>query len=1494
MSLPDIDFKKIRLHGNQADAFEELCCQLAADEASPSRARFDRKGRGGDAGIECYETMADGSEIGWQVKFYWDIASMLRSLGKSLDTALIKHPNMAKFIACFPFDLADARVENTTTAFDKWKQWRADRIKKAAKAGRTIEIERWDAHALRQRLTASNPRATGRVAFWFDQRLLTKDWFDAKFARAKAALGERYDPEGNIDLPIGRAIRAVTGNPELFAELEALGNAVRAAADLAFPIPGTSVASACDAAATALHDAAHSRVVPASSLRDLVRAAADAAFQLHDELDAANGERDPSAGMVAVSDLAARLRAILIELRHPHWALLNSQSLLVFGAAGSGKSHLLADACAHQLAAGRPALMVIGSTLIDAEPWDQILHALDLPRHLEVGQFLGALNAAGEAAGIRALIAIDALNEKNGQAIWPERLAGLLHDIKDYPWIGVVLSCRSTYLQLVIPEALDEAKLPRIAHRGFSVAEVRAYLRQRSMTLPETPLQVAEFRTPLFLRLYCDALDYEGQALLARGLGGVTDIFRAYRGAVERRVHRQLRIPPGRDPAQQALAALAREMADTGRADVALDRAEAIVHAVLPGRSTDDDLLFQLETEGMLAVEPVADGSDATAQAVHFTFERMGDHAVAADLLARSSASGAAGLCTPGMPLRTALDDRDSWIIPGLLEALAVQLPENFGVEIPDVIDLPAELGPGHAFAQSLQVRRLDAITARTWELVDTIGGATLRYDTLIALATEPGHPYNTRHLDAELHALPMPERDARWSVHLAGSPDAAFHLIDWVRAANAVGIAPERAELTAIQISWFLTTTRRELRDKATKALVVLLADRAALALKLWRAFSDLDDLYVVERIAAALFGAAMQGRWSPQELREVAEMLHADLFARGTPPANLLLRDHAMGLIGYADTRGALPTGFDLALTRSPYSSPWPIERISDEQIAGFTATYGNDGERFQDDIVSSLKDGDFARYVLDTVARRYSPAPRGTDPLPTVQDLRDQWLAEFMADASERELAAYAAFQAQNAAIKGAREGPVHADRRSDLRAAKQAFREAIGPDRYEDWRARAESWRDEGMYQGFAGRGPAMFNLAWARRWVTWRAHDFGWTEALHQSFDREIRTGRNSHEVERIGKKYQWLATFELAARMEDNLAILPNEEESGPSRLRDLDPSMLRERTEDNGWRSPREGSFWAPYRPTIEAATPSEALAWLNSETAMLDGPENIEVTDPDDQQWLVLTGFEIWEENRDVVRSDSWRRIGCTIVRADDCQRLLDRLSGIHMTGNHDMPIGGADGYHMHLGEHAWAWPDRTDDGWIENWKPHGGDWQAPGVDVRPPTAEYAAEAGGYDYSISQNITLNLPAGWLMTALELRLSDGQSIEYRDAAGDIVFIDPSVDRAGRSVALVERTAFLNMLKREGLVAVWAVAGEKSVFGELHSDGFGGRRAFTRLFVSNGEAVEALPRFETFDKPSLRQRAILFGQNLKGLPDDEDDNDESDGSGDGEYIGADV
>lgn len=61
MTTINIDWNAIRpLNGSRADGFEQLCAQLA-DAEKPPGAAFDRKGTP-DAGVECYATLADGSD----------------------------------------------------------------------------------------------------------------------------------------------------------------------------------------------------------------------------------------------------------------------------------------------------------------------------------------------------------------------------------------------------------------------------------------------------------------------------------------------------------------------------------------------------------------------------------------------------------------------------------------------------------------------------------------------------------------------------------------------------------------------------------------------------------------------------------------------------------------------------------------------------------------------------------------------------------------------------------------------------------------------------------------------------------------------------------------------------------------------------------------------------------------------------------------------------------------------------------------------------------------------------------------------------------------------------------------------------------------------------------------------------------------------------------------------------------------------------------------
>ena len=93
-----LSWKGIRaLNGSQNAGFEELCAQLARAE-SPNSASFVRKGSP-DAGVECYCVLDDGSEWGWQAKYFLNALSSPQwsQLDDSVKSALEKHPALTRY-----------------------------------------------------------------------------------------------------------------------------------------------------------------------------------------------------------------------------------------------------------------------------------------------------------------------------------------------------------------------------------------------------------------------------------------------------------------------------------------------------------------------------------------------------------------------------------------------------------------------------------------------------------------------------------------------------------------------------------------------------------------------------------------------------------------------------------------------------------------------------------------------------------------------------------------------------------------------------------------------------------------------------------------------------------------------------------------------------------------------------------------------------------------------------------------------------------------------------------------------------------------------------------------------------------------------------------------------------------------------------------------------------------------------------------------------------
>ena len=151
---------------------------------------------------------------------------------------------------------------------------------------------------------------------------------------------------------------------------------------------------------------------------------------------------------------------------------------------------------------------------------------------------------------------------------------------------------------------------------------------------------------------------------------------------------------------------------------------------------------------------------------------------------------------------------------------------------------------------------------------------------------------------------------------------------------AEKAHICDESIELYAIALTWFLTTSDRFLRDRATKALVSMLHPRPLVLVKVIEQFLEVNDLYVLERLYAVAYGVAMLSE-NYQEVGDLAHKVYEWVFKDEKPPTHILLRDYASGVIEVANNLGALSTNIDMEKTSPPYQSDWELDIPTQEEL-------------------------------------------------------------------------------------------------------------------------------------------------------------------------------------------------------------------------------------------------------------------------------------------------------------------------------------------------------------------------------------------------------------------------------------------------------------------------------------------------------------------------------------------------------------------------------
>ena len=860
---------------------------------------------------------------------------------------------------------------------------------------------------------------------------------------------------------------------------------------------------------------------------------------------------------------------------------------------------------------------------------------------------------------------------------------------------------------------------------------------------------------------------------------------------------------------------------------------------------------------------------------VFIAYDRLADHVVARTLLSRHldpSDPAAAFAASGGLAF---ICNGSRYVSPGLLEALCIQIPERIGQELISVAPKCADRwGFGDAFRQSLVWRTHAAFSDETRQaLIEFLKSEHDLYDTLdvlLTVASLPEHPLNARFLDQRLGNDGMPDRDAAWSVYLHdayGTNGAVDRLVDWAYSLkSSTAVDDEVVDLCAVALSWMLTTSNRFLRDRATTALVNLLTDRMEAVTRLVQRFADVDDLYVSERVYAVAYGVAMRCH-DPVAVRTVATCVYESVFAAGSPPPHILLRDYARGVI-----ERALYLGSELELVidhvRPPYESAWPTIP-SEDDIKTLRASWSEESrhgrglEWARNRIASSVLNDDFASYVIGTNSSVSNWLSLTLDdppwkPPPGPDDLLCSLVGEFSSD----ELAAWRDFEAADTAYaevywrfysewiarpeqgRGSRSldpsaGNILAHWPEEARPPEVA---ALGTTREQAKSALEKVLSSEHATRlseissvrqnDDESRQPPRFELAQIQRYVLWRVFDLGWTTDRFGRFDRFAigYHGREASKAERIGKKYQWIAYHEIMALISDRYQYREYFREDhgdqaydGPwqGHFRDIDPSCtLRSVAGGTSWDG-HAVSWWAPARYD-SWGDPGAPRDWVLSHDDLPKIEDMLVVENTEDgSRWVNGQGFFLWKqrppadrESSDVEGRELWYKCPGYLIQSSDARAFLRWAKDEDLLKNRTREACRT--HEMFLGEHVWAPASRyfrqSYDDEIDHGPPRGG---CP-VRLRSLTHAYLRGAGSFDCSVDESYKLRLPIAELVTGLGIRWS-GRGGDFTDATNRVVAQDPAAHSDGPGALLIREDLLGEYLAREQLTICWVVVGEKRV-----------------------------------------------------------------------------
>ena len=1108
----------------------------------------------------------------------------------------------------------------------------------------------------------------------------------------------------------------------------------------------------------------------------------------------------------------------------------NTSIAIIEGEAGCGKSFILGNLSKSIIDNKMPVVLLLGRDFNKNESieWN-IKKLIDIDYDFE--SFISNCNSIAIEKKQRFMFLIDAINETKGRHYWRNNLCGLVDLIKKYPAVGLILSVRSTYYKDVIPKELNNDESIKIIHhnglKGNEDEAIRVFCDYYKIASPNLPLLNPEYSNPLMLHISCKVTKEKGGGKFIIAHTCISSLFSAYRKMYDQMLGDSKEIYENRRVVSKSIYCIAKRMFEIGSDSINYDSCDELL---LKSVGAYPNLLNDLILSGILSKEVIYGNEE---EFVRFTYQRLADYYIAETLVKGCETSDIINMFANSSIKETLFGHTN---ISGIIEHLAILLPERFNIELWEVLNL-SEIQyfyktNSEILFESLAWRSKESVNLeKIRKLLETEDFDYYEYlNTLVLLAPIPSHPLNSDYWHSIMKKYDLPHREEFLQQFLLdySNIDNRFsfsyinRLVEWSwKKGISDEVDNEVARLIGQILAWFLSSTLNSLRDKTTKAMVNILQSHTSALLSILKSFEDIDDPYIQERLYAVAYACVLRTK-NLNDKKLIGEYVYNHVFVNLNIPRHILTRDYMCNIVDYAVKMAGLD-GVDMIKVLPPYNEPMPIFPTR-EEIDKYKIPYKSE-VRFkyaQNCIIHSLVDGqaDFGDKIVDSRVRDF---------FAWSFRIREEY-DDFKKDINKEQKEILECYEQIIRFI----EDPVN-DLFAELsiseeyKKLKQEITEQL-PQLIEDLNCcfdRDVADRIRKLYvPNHLKYGKNIYSsridTLGIKYWIVKRVFELGYNKDLHGKYDEYVKRIDDfgyykigDGKAERIGKKYEWIAFYEILGCIADNHYISnPDTLEPEMYRgawqtyVRDIDPVCITKRNEE-----PIKSSW---YEYNINPYWNQEINSWFETNLEVSEIKSILQREDNNGSKWLTLYDYNtLYEPTK--IGHQSWNVnsrhfnicIQSYIINKNDKNKLIKETLGKNFIELNMLDSPRTALYYISR-EKYWsgAYSNDTKNNIKDLMKPLYKRSRIKGM--------YTLESlnGGIHENSGIQTQYNMPVECLLRMLNATYAEEDGFFINDNGEIVVCCNPSSQRIGHTLSHKDR--LLTALNSNGLDLVWFVNIEKS------------------------------------------------------------------------------